>query len=223
MPGSRALVWLVESSGPLNWGLAATVTLVVQAVASLAALWMLVEPVRPPLGRPGTARPLPDLGDDRPGHAVVDLEPQPDLHPGGVLPRGGGLGRLPADPPPGMAARGRGLRGTRAALLPEDPSGPAGAGLPRLRLLRTRRTPGAAGPPGADLLARPAGHGRRGRDVRRLLAARGPSAVHGQQAHGRAPSGVEHGRVRRSSAPWGGRGAGSGIRAAPGRPRPPGW
>jgi hypothetical protein len=42
MPGSRALVWLVESSGPLNWGLAATVTLVVQAVASLAALWMLV-------------------------------------------------------------------------------------------------------------------------------------------------------------------------------------
>jgi hypothetical protein len=42
MPGSRALIWLVESSGPLNWGLAATLTLVVQAVASLAALWMLV-------------------------------------------------------------------------------------------------------------------------------------------------------------------------------------
>jgi hypothetical protein len=42
MPGSRVLVWLVGSSGPLNWGLAATVTLVVQALASLAALWMLV-------------------------------------------------------------------------------------------------------------------------------------------------------------------------------------
>jgi hypothetical protein len=42
MPGSRVLVWLVGSSGPLNWGLAATVTLAIQAVASLAALWMLV-------------------------------------------------------------------------------------------------------------------------------------------------------------------------------------
>jgi hypothetical protein len=42
MPGSRALIWLVGTSGSLNWGLAATMTLVVQAVASLAALWMLV-------------------------------------------------------------------------------------------------------------------------------------------------------------------------------------
>jgi len=42
MPGSRVLIWLVGTSGPLNWGLAATVTLVVQVVASLAALWMLV-------------------------------------------------------------------------------------------------------------------------------------------------------------------------------------
>lgn len=42
MPGTRALLWLVDASGPLNWGLAATLTLALQAVASLAALWMLV-------------------------------------------------------------------------------------------------------------------------------------------------------------------------------------
>ena len=42
MPGSRALIWLVEASGPLNWGLAATITLLMQAAAGLAALWMLV-------------------------------------------------------------------------------------------------------------------------------------------------------------------------------------
>jgi hypothetical protein len=42
MPGTRLLIWLVEASGPLNWGLAGTLTLVVQALASLAALWMLV-------------------------------------------------------------------------------------------------------------------------------------------------------------------------------------
>ncbi|MFC6285666.1 hypothetical protein ACFP3Q_00395 [Nocardioides sp. GCM10027113] len=42
MPGTRALLWLVDASGPLNWGLAATLTLALQAAASLAALWMLV-------------------------------------------------------------------------------------------------------------------------------------------------------------------------------------
>jgi hypothetical protein len=41
MPGSRFLIWLVETSGPLNWGLAASITLALQAMASLAALWML--------------------------------------------------------------------------------------------------------------------------------------------------------------------------------------
>lgn len=45
MPGSRALIWLVGewgASGQLNWGVAATITLLMQAAASLAALWMLV-------------------------------------------------------------------------------------------------------------------------------------------------------------------------------------
>src|SRR3954447_23630837 len=41
MPGGRMLVWLVADSGPLNWALAATLTLTLQATASLAALWML--------------------------------------------------------------------------------------------------------------------------------------------------------------------------------------
>jgi hypothetical protein len=41
MPGGRLLVWLVATSGPVNWALAATFTLVLQAAASLAALWML--------------------------------------------------------------------------------------------------------------------------------------------------------------------------------------
>lgn len=42
MPGTRLLIWLVEASGPLNWGLALSITLVLQALASLACLWMLV-------------------------------------------------------------------------------------------------------------------------------------------------------------------------------------
>jgi hypothetical protein len=41
MPGGRLLVWLVADSGPVNWALAATFTLVLQAAAGLAALWML--------------------------------------------------------------------------------------------------------------------------------------------------------------------------------------
>lgn len=41
MPGGRLLVWLVADSGPLNWAFAATLTLILQATASLAALWML--------------------------------------------------------------------------------------------------------------------------------------------------------------------------------------
>ena len=72
----------------------------------------------------------------------MDLEPQPDLHPGHLLPRGRRLGGLPADPQPRdgwLAARWR-SRG-RAAVLPEVAAGAAGAGLPRLRLLRARRTP----------------------------------------------------------------------------------
>lgn len=41
MPGGRLLAWLVADSGQLNWALAATLTLFVQALASVAALWML--------------------------------------------------------------------------------------------------------------------------------------------------------------------------------------
>ncbi len=41
MPGGRLIAWLVADSGQLNWGLAATLTLVAQAVAGVAALWML--------------------------------------------------------------------------------------------------------------------------------------------------------------------------------------
>jgi hypothetical protein len=41
MPGGRLLVWLVADAGTVNWALAATFTLVMQAAASLAALWML--------------------------------------------------------------------------------------------------------------------------------------------------------------------------------------
>ena len=42
MPGTRLLAWLVAQSGPLNWPLAASITLALQALASLAALWMLL-------------------------------------------------------------------------------------------------------------------------------------------------------------------------------------
>lgn len=42
MPGSRALIWLVDVSGPLNWGVAAAISLVLQLAASAACLWMLV-------------------------------------------------------------------------------------------------------------------------------------------------------------------------------------
>ena len=42
MPAGRLLVWLVLESGTLNWPLVATTTLLFQALASVAALWMLV-------------------------------------------------------------------------------------------------------------------------------------------------------------------------------------
>jgi hypothetical protein len=41
MPGGRLIVWLVADSGPVNWAFAATLTLALQAAASVAALWML--------------------------------------------------------------------------------------------------------------------------------------------------------------------------------------
>ena len=41
-PGGRLVVWLMTQTGALNWPLAATGTLVMQAAASCAALWMLV-------------------------------------------------------------------------------------------------------------------------------------------------------------------------------------
>jgi len=42
MPGGRALAWLVAETGPLNWTLAVASTLVIQLLASAAAVWMLV-------------------------------------------------------------------------------------------------------------------------------------------------------------------------------------
>jgi hypothetical protein len=42
IPGGRALAWVVAATGPLNWTLAVASTLVVQLLASLAAIWMLV-------------------------------------------------------------------------------------------------------------------------------------------------------------------------------------
>jgi len=42
MPAGRLAVWLVAQSGSLNWGAAATLTLFMQALASVAALWMLI-------------------------------------------------------------------------------------------------------------------------------------------------------------------------------------
>ena len=42
MPLARVQVWLVTEAGPLNWGLAASITLGLQLAASLACLWMLV-------------------------------------------------------------------------------------------------------------------------------------------------------------------------------------
>ncbi len=41
-PGGRLIVWLVAQTGALNWPMAATGTLVMQAAASCAALWMLM-------------------------------------------------------------------------------------------------------------------------------------------------------------------------------------
>lgn len=40
-PGSRLLIWLVVEAGPLNWTLAAVISLALQLLTSLAALWML--------------------------------------------------------------------------------------------------------------------------------------------------------------------------------------
>ncbi len=42
MPGGRWIASLVASSGTLNWGLAATITLLIQLLASVACLWMLI-------------------------------------------------------------------------------------------------------------------------------------------------------------------------------------
>ncbi|WP_309650629.1 hypothetical protein [Nocardioides sp.] len=42
MPGGRLVASLVAESGTLNWAVAATVTLIMQAMASGAALWMLL-------------------------------------------------------------------------------------------------------------------------------------------------------------------------------------
>jgi len=42
MPGGRWIASIVASSGTLNWGLAATITLLIQLAASVACLWMLI-------------------------------------------------------------------------------------------------------------------------------------------------------------------------------------
>ncbi|TIC88578.1 hypothetical protein E8D34_02510 [Nocardioides sp. GY 10113] len=41
-PGTRLLAWLVTASGPLDWTLAATLTVLAQLLASAACLWMLL-------------------------------------------------------------------------------------------------------------------------------------------------------------------------------------
>lgn len=41
MPPGIALSWIVAHAGPFSWGLAATITIVLQLIASLACLWML--------------------------------------------------------------------------------------------------------------------------------------------------------------------------------------
>lgn len=55
MPGARLLISAVAGAGPVNWGVAATTTLGLQAVAGLAALWSLVRLFGP---RPGVLVPL---------------------------------------------------------------------------------------------------------------------------------------------------------------------
>jgi hypothetical protein len=55
MPLGRAIAWLVASSGSVNWTLAATITVVLQAAASAACCWMLVVLFGP---RPGILVPL---------------------------------------------------------------------------------------------------------------------------------------------------------------------
>ncbi len=42
MPGGRLTSWLIAAGGPFNWSLAALSIITLQAVASLACLWMLV-------------------------------------------------------------------------------------------------------------------------------------------------------------------------------------
>lgn len=42
MPGGRLVAWVVSQSGHVDWGLAALIMLAVQALASLACLWMLL-------------------------------------------------------------------------------------------------------------------------------------------------------------------------------------
>lgn len=42
MPASRLIAWTVADAGTMNWALAATITLLLQAMASAGALWMLV-------------------------------------------------------------------------------------------------------------------------------------------------------------------------------------
>lgn len=42
MPGGRLVAWLVAQSGHVNWSLAASITLALQAAAALTALWMLL-------------------------------------------------------------------------------------------------------------------------------------------------------------------------------------
>lgn len=55
MPGARLLIMLVARGGPVDWPLAATTSLVLQACAGLAMLWTLVRVFGP---RPGVLVPL---------------------------------------------------------------------------------------------------------------------------------------------------------------------
>ena len=200
MPGSRALIWCGRHLGVAELGARGHRDAGRPGGHQPGRPLDAGHSLRQALGRAGPPRPLPHLGHHRPGHDVVDLEPQPDHRPARLLPGRRRLGGLPAHPKPCLVGRHRRCRGAGAAVLPEDAAGAPGPGLPRRRLLRVRRPRPAGPPPGAYLLAGAARHGRGGRRLQRLLGAPGATAVHRQQVRRRPRADLAHagcGRRRR--------------------------